>query len=88
MSQEGPEIHVLDSRTFKSGTRRMEEMLVYPRIDETSNKKGRELLTEDQVETQAHSHIKKKKILLDISGGIYSMPGEFRVMGLVGASNR
>lgn len=53
---------MLDSRTFKSGTRRMEEMLVYPRIYETSNKKGRELLTEDQVETQAHSHIKKKKI--------------------------
>lgn len=61
MSQEGPEIHVPDSRTFKSGTPRMEEMLVYPRTYETGNKKGRELPTEDQAGTQAHSHIKKKK---------------------------
>lgn len=48
---------------------------------------GREFLTEDP--RQGHKHIlTSEHILLDISQGIYSMPGEFRVMGLVGASNR
>lgn len=87
MSPERPEICVLKSRAFTSGTPRFQEILVYPTIGGTSNRKGGELLTEDQAETQAHFHI-KSIFLLDISGGIYSMPGEFRVMGLVGASNR
>lgn len=46
-------------RALKSGAPRLEEMLVCPRKDGTSNRKGRELLTEDQAGTQAHSHIKR-----------------------------
>lgn len=83
-----PEIHVPEMRALKSGAPRLEEMLVCPRKDGTSNRKGRELLTEDQAGTQAHSHIKRIFFLLDVSGGISSMPAALRVMSLVGASNR
>lgn len=63
-------------------------MWVYPRKDGTSNRKGRELLIEDQAGTQAHSHIKRNIFFLDVSGGISSMPAALRVMSLVGALNR
>lgn len=92
MSQERPEIHVPENRALKSGALRLEEMLVYSRKDGTSNRKGRELLMEDQAGTQAHSHIKRPFLFfffkLDVSGGISSMPAALRVMSLVGASNR
>lgn len=48
-----------EKKALKSGAPRLEEMSVYPRKDGTSNRKGRELLTEDQAGTQAHSHIKR-----------------------------
>lgn len=60
-SQKKPVIHVPGSRIFKSGTPKLVEMLVYPRMYGTRNKKGRDLLTEDQAGTQAYCHIQKKK---------------------------
>lgn len=79
ISPERPETCVLQQGSEIRYPPGLEEILVFPRIDGISNKKGRDPST--------FSH-QKKKFLLDISGGIYSMPGEFRVMGLVAASNR